>query len=129
MKHILFLCNFARSIWSVIYIGSILCPPRNLATIFGNCRNGVDDRFKLIISVGAFVVIWSLSLCRNDQIFNDKSSSLLQVIQRCTTTLRSWSYLECMEHRDLFMQDFEIEDYLAARILRLKIIIIRPRHK
>jgi hypothetical protein len=29
--------------------------------------------------VGAFAVIWSLSLCRNGKVFNDKNSSLMPV--------------------------------------------------
>jgi hypothetical protein len=52
--------------------------------------------------VGAIAVIWSLWLCRNDKVFNDKNYSLLQVIYRCTAILRSWSALQRVENRDLF---------------------------
>jgi hypothetical protein len=58
----------------------------------------------MLIRVGALVVIWSLSLCRNDKVFNNKLSSPLQVIYRCTGTLRLWSSLQRVEHRDLFME-------------------------
>jgi hypothetical protein len=77
IRHLFFQCKFARSIWSVIQIGSTLYPPRSVANIFGNWLNGVDPRFKILIRVGAIAVIWSLWLCRNDKVFNDKNASLL----------------------------------------------------
>ena len=76
IKHLFFQCEFARSIWSAVQIGSTLYPPRSVANIFGNWLNGVDPRFKLLIRVGAIAVIWSLWLCRNDKVFNDKNSSI-----------------------------------------------------
>jgi hypothetical protein len=51
--------------------------------------------------MGAIAVIWSLWLCRNDKVFNDKNSSLLQVVYRATALLRSWSPLQRLEDRDL----------------------------
>jgi hypothetical protein len=54
--------------------------------------------------VGALAVIWSLWLCRNDKVFNDKNSSLMQVIYRSTAMLRLWSPLQRLEDRDLFME-------------------------
>jgi hypothetical protein len=53
--------------------------------------HGIDNRFRTLIRVGALAVLWSLWLCRNDKVFNDKISSPLQVIYRCTGTLRLWS--------------------------------------
>jgi hypothetical protein len=52
--------------------------------------------------VGAIAFIWSLWLCRNDKVFNDKQSSILQVIYRGISTLRLWSSLQRVEDRDLF---------------------------
>ena len=49
-------------------------------------------------------MIWSLCLCRNDKIFNDKSTSLMQVIYKYTGTLRLWSSLQRVENRDLFTE-------------------------
>jgi hypothetical protein len=72
IKHILFNCRVARSIWSIIQIGSTLYPPRSIANIFGNWLNGVDSRYKTIIRVGAIAVAWPLWLCRNDKVLNDK---------------------------------------------------------
>ena len=83
---------------------STLHPPSSVAKIFGNWLNGVDPRFKLFGRVGAIAVIWSLWLCSNDKVFHDKNSSLMQVIYRCTATLRAWSSLQRVEHRDLFLE-------------------------
>ena len=115
IKHLFFQCNFARSIWSAIQIASNLYPPCSVANIFGNWLNGVDARFKLLIRVGAIAVIWSLWLCRNDKVFNDKNSTLLQVIYRCTATIRSWVPLQRAEHRDLFTEvSTRLEDLAGA---------------
>jgi hypothetical protein len=51
--------------------------------------------------VGAIAFIWSLWLCRNDKVFNDKNSSILQVIYRAIGTLRLWSALHHPQNRDL----------------------------
>jgi hypothetical protein len=104
IKHLFFNCHFARSIWSIIQIGSTLYPPRSVANIFGNWLNGVDCRFKTLIRVGAIAVIWSLWLCRNDKVFNNNNSTLMQVLYRCTALLRLWSSLQRLQDRDLFME-------------------------
>jgi hypothetical protein len=104
IKHLFFHCRFAKAIWSIIQIGSSLHPPPSIANIFGNWLNGVEVRFKNLIRVGAIAIIWSLWLCRNDKVFNDKNSSLMQVIHRSTATLRLWSSLQRVEDRDLFME-------------------------
>jgi hypothetical protein len=36
IKHLFFQCRFAKSIWSIIQMGSTLYPPRSVANIFGN---------------------------------------------------------------------------------------------
>ena len=77
---------------------------RSVANIFGNWLNGMDSRFKLFSRVGAIAVIWLLWLCRNDKVFNNTNASIMQVIYRCTTTLRAWSALQRVEHRDLFLE-------------------------
>jgi hypothetical protein len=40
----------------------------------------------------------------NEKIFNDKNSSLMQVIYRCIAMLCSWSSLQRVENCDLFMK-------------------------
>ena len=102
IKHLFFHYKFARSIWLVIQVASSLYPLCSVANIFGNWLHGIDNRFRILIRVGALAVIWSLWLCRNDKVFNDKNPSLMQVIYRCTNTLRLWSALQRVENRDLF---------------------------
>jgi hypothetical protein len=103
INHLFFQCRFARSIWSLNQVASSLYPPTSVANIFGNCLHGIDLRFRMLIRVGALVVIWLLWLCRNDKVFYDKKCSLLQVLYRCTGILHLWSPLQRLENRDIFM--------------------------
>jgi hypothetical protein len=104
INHLFFHCRFARSIWSLIQVASSLYPPTCVPNIFGNWLHDIDLRFRMLIRVGALVVIWSLWLCRNDKVFNDKNCSLLQGIYRCTCILPLWSPLQRVENRDLFTE-------------------------
>jgi hypothetical protein len=104
IKYLFFQYRFARSIWSVIQVASTLFPPRSITNIFGNWLNRINNRFKKHIRVGAITFIWSFWLCRNDKVFNDKNSSILQVIYRGTNNLRLWSSLQRVENRDLFTE-------------------------
>ena len=79
----------ARSTWLVIQIASNLYPPTSIANIFGHWLDGISNSFKTLIRVGAYALLWSLWLCRNDLIFNEKNASPLQVIFRCTHLLRT----------------------------------------
>jgi hypothetical protein len=72
IKHLFFQCRFARSIWLIIQVASDLYPPRSVANIVGNWLHDIDNRFRPLIRVGVLAVIWSLWLCRNDKMFNDK---------------------------------------------------------
>jgi hypothetical protein len=104
IKYLLFQCRFARSIWSIIQVASNLYLPTSVANIFGHWLHHIDLRFRTLIRVGALAVIWSLLLCRNDKVFNDKNCSLLQVIYICTSMLCMWSPLQRQGNRDLFME-------------------------
>jgi hypothetical protein len=107
IKHLFFQCRFA----SCIQVASDLYAPTSVVNIFGNWLHGTDHGFRMFIRVGALAIIWSLWLCRNDKVFNDKNYSLLQVIYRCTATLRSWSALQNAENRDLFTKVYtRLED-------------------
>lgn len=72
IKHLFFQCKFARSTWSIIQIASNLYPPTSVANIFGHWLDGIPNMFKALIRVGAYALIWSLWLCRNDLVFNGK---------------------------------------------------------
>jgi hypothetical protein len=91
-------------IWSVIQAASGLYPPTSIANIFGNWIHGIDNKYIILLRVGAMALIWSLWLYRNDKIFNNKSPSFLQVIYRCTGTFRLWSQLHRSEDHDLFSE-------------------------
>ena len=85
-------------------MASGLSPPTSVTNVFGNWLQGIDVKYRILIRVGALAVIWSLWLCRNDKVFNNRLSSLMQVIYRCTAILRSWSPLHRVEWRDLFTE-------------------------
>jgi hypothetical protein len=104
IKHLFFKCNFACSVWSVIQMTSNLYPPSDVANIFGKWLRGIDNKYRILIRVGALALIWSLWLCRNYLIFNGKNYSPLQAIYRCTSMLRLWLPLQHMENRELFME-------------------------
>jgi hypothetical protein len=72
INHLFFQCRFARSIWSLIQVASSIYLSTSIANIFRNWLHGIDLRFRTLIRVGALAVIWSLWLCRNDKVFNDK---------------------------------------------------------
>jgi hypothetical protein len=88
-----------------------LYPPTSIANVFGNWVHGIDYKYRILLRVGAMALIWSLWLCRNDKVFDNKNSSLLQVIYRCTGTLRLWSQLHRIEDHDLFLEVYiRLED-------------------
>jgi hypothetical protein len=80
IKHLLFQYRFSRSIWSIIQLASDLYPPHSVTNIIGNWIRGIDHMFIMLVRVGAMAIIWSLWLCGNIKVFNDKNTSLLQVI-------------------------------------------------
>jgi hypothetical protein len=104
IKHLFFQCGFARSIWSIIQVASSLYPSTSVANIFRNWPHGIDLGFRMLIRVGALVVVCLLWLCRNDKVFNNENCSLLQVIYKCTGVLRLWSPLRRMKNHDLFTE-------------------------
>jgi hypothetical protein len=62
IKHLFFECRFARSIWPVIQVASILFPPCSITNIFGNWINGIwSGRYGYVEMI----------------VFNDKKSSIL----------------------------------------------------
>ena len=60
IKHLFFTCKVARSIWSAIQMASNLYQPTSIANIFDNWLNGIDNKLKTIVRIGALAVIWSL---------------------------------------------------------------------
>jgi hypothetical protein len=92
------------NIWRIPLASLGICVYQYVAVmfIFGNWVHGIDYKYRILLRVGAMALIWSLWLCRNDKVFYNKNSSLLQVIYRCTGTPRLWSQLHHTEDHDLF---------------------------
>jgi hypothetical protein len=67
--------------------------------------------------VGSIAVVWSLWLCRNDKFFNDKNSSMLDVVYRATTLLRSLSPLQRLEDRNHFTEVSTRLEYTAKEFI------------
>ena len=101
IKHLFFQCKLVRSIWSIIQIASNLYPPTSVANIFGHWLDGILNRVKTLLRVGGYALLWSLWLCWNNLVFNNINSSALQVIFRCTHSLRMWSTLQRTEYQPL----------------------------
>jgi hypothetical protein len=55
-KWLNFLFNISENACTTLY------PPRSITDMFGNCLIGVDPRFKILIRVGAIVVIWYVAM-------------------------------------------------------------------
>lgn len=92
IKHLFFQCTFTRSTWSIIQIASNLYLLISVTDIFGRCwLDGIPNRFKMLIRVEVYALLWSLWLCRNELVLNGKNSSPLQFIFRCTHLLCMWS--------------------------------------
>jgi hypothetical protein len=72
IKHLFFQYIFACSIWSVIQITLGLYPTSSIANIFGKRLHGIDYKYIILLRIGAMALIWSLWLCRNDKVFNNK---------------------------------------------------------
>ena len=93
IKHHFYQCKFARSIWTVIQIASNLYLPTSVSYKYGHWLDGIPNTFSMLIRVGAYTLLWSLWLCRDDCIFNGKTSSPMKVIHLRTHWLRIWSTL------------------------------------
>ena len=74
--------------------------PRNMSNIFWRWLNGIPKHFKPLILVGAAALCWSIQLCRNVVVFDNKQSSFLQVIFLTTHWLRMWTILQWHTSQD-----------------------------
>src|SRR6185312_5185138 len=62
--------------------------------MFGHWLDGIQSNLKPLILLGASALCWSLWLCRNAFIFQNKHTSFLQVISLTTHWLRTWTVLQ-----------------------------------
>ena len=65
-----------------------------MPTMFGSWLSGIPKEYKPLVLLGAVALCWSVWLCRNAVVFNNKKYFLLQVIYSTTHWFRSWAILQ-----------------------------------
>ena len=80
IQYLFFDCRFMRMVWASAYAAWGIPKPRNISNMFGSWLNRVPKDFKPLVLVGAAALCWSVWLCRNGVVFDNKQSSFLQVI-------------------------------------------------
>ena len=78
--------------------------PHNMPSMCGSWLNGISKEYKPLVLLGATALCWSVWLCRNAVVFDNKKSSFLQVIYSTTHWLRTWAIL----------QKYTLQDKLVA---------------
>jgi len=94
IQHMFLDCSFARMAWATVYMAWGLRQPTSISNMFGSWLNGISKHHKSLIMVGVAAMCWSIWLCRNDAVFENKQSYFLQVIYRTTHWLRTWATLQ-----------------------------------
>ena len=77
IQHLFFDCRFTQMIWSTVYSAWGLSKPRNISNMFGSWLNGITKFYKSLVLVGAAALCWSVWLCRNAFVFENKHSYFL----------------------------------------------------
>jgi hypothetical protein len=89
--------------WLVIQVASDLYPPCSVANIFGNRLHDINHRFRNLIRVECFPLFGRFGYIEMTRCLMI-NAYLMTFIYWCTGILRSWSSLQRMENRDLFMK-------------------------
>jgi len=72
--------------------------------MFGSWLIGIPKEYKPLVLLGAAALCWSVWLCRNAVVFdNKKNLSFLQVIYSTTHWLRTWAILQKHTLQDKFV--------------------------
>ena len=79
IQHLFFDCRITRMVWASVYAAWGIPKPR-MSNMFGSWLNRVPKDFQPLVLVGTTVLCWSVWLCRNGVVFDNKQSSFLQVI-------------------------------------------------
>jgi len=87
-------------LWATVYAAWGLPKPRNMSNMFESWLNGIPKDFKPLVLVGAAALCWSVWLCRNAVVFDNKQSSFSQVIYLTTHWLRTWAILQRPSSQD-----------------------------
>jgi len=66
--------------------------------------NGIPKKLKPLVLVGAAALCWSVWLCRNTVIFDNKQFSFLQVIFSTMHWLRTWAILQWPSFQEVLVE-------------------------
>ena len=94
IQHLFFDCRFARMVWASVYAAWGIPKPHNMPSMCGSWLNGISKEYKPLVLLGAVALCWSVWLCRNVVVFDNKKFSFLQVIYSTTHCLRTWAILQ-----------------------------------
>jgi hypothetical protein len=102
IQHLFFGCPLAKIIWRIVHMMFGLSPPKNVKNLFGNWLAGIDKRDVKQIRVWVCAIIWAIWNAWNDKVLTrTRVPSLLQVIPVATHWIRTWSYLQPVEFREV----------------------------
>jgi hypothetical protein len=99
--HHLFLdCHVALFVWRVVQFAFGLQAPTNIEDIFGVWLQPINRKMRPRVCVGVCAIFWSIWLCCNDAVFDEKRLyAYLQVIFSTTYWTRFWTILQNEKHR------------------------------
>jgi hypothetical protein len=102
IQHLFFECPLAKIIWRIIFMTFSLAPQKNITNLFGNWLSGIAKKDLVQIRVGVCAVLWAIWNMRNDTVFNKPTKQpFLQVLPMVIHWIRTWSYLQSEEQRDV----------------------------
>ena len=81
-------------VWASVYAAWDIPKPHNMSSMFGCWLNRIPKEYKPLVLLGAAALCWSVWLCRNDVVFDNKKYFFLQVIYSTTHWLRTWAILQ-----------------------------------
>ena len=87
-------CRFTRIVWTSVYAAWGISKPHNMSNMFRSWLNEIPKDLKPLVLLGAAALCWSVWLCRNSVVFDNKKAFFLLVIYSTTHWLRSWALLQ-----------------------------------
>ena len=104
IQHLFFDCRFTRMVWAPVYAAWGIPKPRNMANMFGSWLNRVPKDFKPVVLVGTAALYWSVWLCRNGVVFDNKQSFFFHVVFSTTHWLRTWAILQRPSSQEMLVE-------------------------
>ena len=103
IQHLFFDCRFTPMVWAPVYAAWGI-PKPCMSNMFGSWLNRVPKDFKPLVLLGAAALCWSVWLCRNGVVFDNKQFSFLQVIFSTMHWLRTWAILQRPSSREVLVE-------------------------